>query len=114
MLLIGAGSLITYFVVLHYLSSVYTSIPLRKIPYYDSTNSTDSISFLVLSISTNTTSLKIGQAIGIDVRLNNTSSKVLIANHSDNWYLKGLGLKPCDDEMPFGIANYKGIIYKIT
>lgn len=108
MLLIGAGSLITYFVVLHYLSSVYTSIPLRKIPYYDSTNSTDSTSFLNLSLSANTTSLKIGQAIGIDVRLNNTSSKVLIANHSDNWSLKGLGLKPCDDEMPFGIAILQG------
>jgi len=107
-LLIGAGSLITYFVVLHYLSSVYTSIPLRKIPYYDSTNSTDSTSFLNLSLSANTTSLKIGQAIGIDVRLNNTSSKVLIANHSDNWSLKGLGLKPCDDEMPFGIAILQG------
>ena len=107
-LLIGAGSLITYFAVAHYLSSEYTSIPLRKIPHYDSTNSTISTSFLNLSLSTNTTNLKIGQAIEIDVKLNNTSSKVLIVNHSDNWSLKGLGLKPCDDEMPFGIAILRG------
>ncbi|MDE1843502.1 MAG: hypothetical protein KGH95_07635, partial [Thaumarchaeota archaeon] len=36
------------------------------------------------------------------------SSKVLIANHSDDWSLKGLGLKPCDSEMPFGIAILQG------
>ncbi len=104
----GAGSLITYFAVTHYLSSEYTSIPLRKIPYYDSTNSTVSTSFLNLSLSTNTTNLKIGEAIKIDVKLNNTSSKVLIVNHSDNWPLKGLGLKPCDYDMPFGIAILRG------
>jgi hypothetical protein len=107
-LLIGAGSLIAYFAVAHYLSSTYTSNPLQKISHYDSTNSTDSISLLDLSLSTNTTSLKTGEAIGIDVKLNNTSSKVSIANHLDSWPLKGLGLKPCDSEMPIGIAILQG------
>src|SRR5579864_7186347 len=73
----------------------------------NSTNSSDP-SFLDLSVSTNSTFLKTGQTIGIDITLNNTSSKTLTINHQNMWKLKGIGLHPCNSETPFGIAILEG------
>lgn len=106
-LIVGAGSLVAYFAILNWHSHAMSTPP-DNMPHYNSTNSTDLISFLDLFISTNSTFLKTGQAIGIDITLNNTSSKALIANQQNMWELKGLGLEPCDSEIPFGIAILEG------
>ncbi|MDE1766793.1 MAG: hypothetical protein KGI27_11060 [Thaumarchaeota archaeon] len=70
------------------------------------TNQT-SLSALKLYLSTNSTSIQSGQAIGIDVSLNNTSPQQLTLPVQDNWPINGLGSGGCSF-LPIGITILDG------
>jgi hypothetical protein len=92
--------------------SIHTN-PQAGLTFYDgkmkllvSTDNQDS-SALKLSLVTNSTTIRSGQAIGIDISLNNTSSKPLTLSSQDNWPINGLGLGGCSF-LPVGIAIAHG------
>ncbi|MGI0088500.1 MAG: hypothetical protein ACREBI_11180 [Nitrosotalea sp.] len=66
-----------------------------------------SLSALKLYLSTNSTSIQSGQAIGIDVSLNNTSLQQLTLPVQDNWQINGLGSGGCSF-LPIGITILDG------
>ncbi len=69
--------------------------------------SVESTSPLTLYLSTNSTSIQSGQAIGIDISLNNTGSQPLTLPGKDNWPINGLGSGGCSF-LPMGIAVLDG------
>lgn len=69
--------------------------------------SVDSTSLLKLYLFTNSTFIQSGQAIGIDISLNNTSSQPLTLPVQDSWPINGLGSGGCSF-LPIGIAILDG------
>ncbi len=66
-----------------------------------------SSSALRLVLSTNSTTIQSGQVIGIDISLNNTSSKPLTLAAQDHWPINGIGLGGCSF-LPIGIVIVDG------
>lgn len=81
-------------------------IPSMSIAEITQTKNQTSSDALELLLSTNSTSIKPNQTLGIDITLNNTSSNVLVKDSSDNWSMKGL-MGPCELD-PVGIDVYSG------
>ena len=69
--------------------------------------STSGSSSLRLYLSANSTSINSGQAIGIDISVNNTLSKPVIVYEQDNWAFSVMMLKPCS-HTPVGISILDG------
>jgi hypothetical protein len=78
------------------------------LPRYILANSTNDTSFLHIYLTTNSTVLRSGQTIRIDLVLNNTSQYQLIAKAQNRWSLQGLRLDPCRNAMPFGVTLLQG------
>ncbi|MDE1763877.1 MAG: hypothetical protein KGH88_06500 [Thaumarchaeota archaeon] len=72
------------------------------------TNSIRDTSFIKLFLTTNSTIIRQGQTIGVDIWISNTSSNNLTMNYDDNWPWKRLTLYPCVVGMPFGVALLEG------
>lgn len=107
-LIIGSGTAIGYFAVSNWWSHIDVTTFIQKTPYYDSTNSTNDTDLAKLFLTTNSTFIKQGQTIEIDLKLVNTSNKTLIANYENNLIPNHFGLAPCDVEMPIGIKILYG------
>ncbi|HKU32724.1 MAG TPA: hypothetical protein VJR22_02620 [Candidatus Nitrosotalea sp.] len=105
-LIVGAGIMITYFVILNWWSNTHATTTVTQISHYDSTNSTSDTS-LDLVLVTNSSIIQQGHAIGIDVLLNNTSAGQLTMKSQKDWPVKGLTWRPCTG-MPFGIELFNG------
>ncbi|MDE1830328.1 MAG: hypothetical protein KGI25_08395 [Thaumarchaeota archaeon] len=71
------------------------------------TNSIRDISFIKLLLTTNSTIIRQGQTIGLDISLNNTASNKLVLNSDNNWGLPDLSFDPCIPR-PYGIAVFNG------
>ncbi|MDE1725575.1 MAG: hypothetical protein KGH76_06750, partial [Thaumarchaeota archaeon] len=65
------------------------------------------VQFLHLSLSTNSSYIQYGHAIGIDISLNNTSSDTVTIGAASNPPRDDLNTGPCDN-VPFGIAILQG------
>lgn len=76
--------------------------------HLSNTNSIRDTSFIKLFLTTNSTIIKKGQAIGVDIWISNTSGNKLVINYDDNWSWKRLTLHPCVVGMPFGVALLEG------
>ncbi len=72
------------------------------------TNSIRDTSIIQLLLTTNSTVIKQGQTLGVDIWINNTSANNLTMNYDDNWPWKKLFLHPCVVGMPFGVALLEG------
>lgn len=72
------------------------------------TNSIRDTSFINLSLATNSTAIRHGQTVGVDIWISNTSGNKLTMNYDDNWPWKRLTLHPCVVGMPFGVALLEG------
>jgi len=68
---------------------------------------TNSSSALKLSLSTNSTIIQSGQAIGITMSVDNTSPSLLTMNTQNNWSMQGLDLGDCSS-LPMGVAILDG------
>ncbi len=71
-------------------------------------NSIRDTSFINLFLTTNSTVIKQGQAIGVDIWISNTSGNKMTMNYDNNWPWKRLALHPCVVGMPFGVALLEG------
>lgn len=76
--------------------------------HLSNTNSTRDTSFIKLFLTTNSTAIRHGQAIGADIWISNTSGNKITMNYDDNWSWKRLVLHPCVVGMPFGVALLEG------
>jgi hypothetical protein len=65
------------------------------------------LSALKLFLSTNSTSVQLGQAIGIDISVNNTLSKPVTALQKNDWAFSTYGIIPCS-QSPVGISILDG------
>ncbi|GEM_PF-1544598 len=82
--------------------------PLVSGIHLSNTNSIRDTSFINLSLATNSTTIRQGQAVGVDIWISNTSGNNLTMNYNDNWPWKKLDLYPCIVGMPFGVALLEG------
>lgn len=71
------------------------------------TNSIRDASFIKLLLTTNSTIIRQGQTIGLDISLNNTAPNKLVLNSDNNWGLPDLSFEPCIPR-PYGIAVFDG------
>jgi hypothetical protein len=63
---------------------------------------------LALAVSINSTEIKTGQSMGMDISLANTSTDKLVVNPDHDWPLRKWSLGPCVFHLPFGMALMKG------
>lgn len=66
------------------------------------------VSMLAFAMSINSTNIKVGDSIGIDISLANTSPNTLTVPPQHNWPLKKWSLGPCLFQIPFGMALMQG------
>ncbi|MFZ1077361.1 MAG: hypothetical protein WAN47_08040 [Nitrosotalea sp.] len=65
-------------------------------------------SMLSLDVSVNSTQIKAGQGIAMDIVLDNTSPNVLTLRPQHNWPVKQWSILPCLFHLPFGMALFEG------
>lgn len=75
---------------------------------FNSQPTTDDGSQLALAVSINSTQIKTGQSMGMDISLANTSPNTLVVNPQHNWPLRKWSLGPCVFHLPFGMALMQG------
>ncbi|MDE1863519.1 MAG: hypothetical protein KGI33_11495 [Thaumarchaeota archaeon] len=74
----------------------------------ESSTEDESESALVLDLSLNSTDIRPGQEMGMDISLTNTSPKTLVLDPDHNWPLRKWSMGPCLFHLPFGMALMKG------
>ena len=74
--------------------------------YHEGTE--NSGSQLALAMSINSTSIRPGQVMGVDISLANTSPDKLVVDPQHNWPLRKWSMGPCLFHMPFGMALMPG------
>lgn len=65
-------------------------------------------SVLSLAVSVNSTEIKAGNGIAMDIALANTSPDTLTLIPQHNWPVKQWSIKPCLFHLPFGMALFQG------
>lgn len=71
-------------------------------------NTDNAESQLALAVSINSTEIKVGQVMGMDISLTNTSPNTLVVNSQHNWPLRQWSMGPCLFHLPFGMALFQG------
>ncbi|MDE1763420.1 MAG: hypothetical protein KGH88_04140 [Thaumarchaeota archaeon] len=74
---------------------------------FGSQNTSDG-SQLAFAVSINSTRIKTGQSMGMDISLTNPSSTTLVVNPQHNWPLKKWSIGPCLFHLPFGMTLMQG------
>lgn len=65
-------------------------------------------SMLSFSASVNSTEIKAGKGIAMDISLQNTSPNTLVLSPEHDWPLKKWSMGPCLFHLPFGVALFQG------
>jgi hypothetical protein len=65
-------------------------------------------SMLSLNVSVNSTQIKAGQGVAMDIVLANTSPNVLTLRPQHNWPVRQWSILPCLFHLPFGMALFEG------
>ncbi len=63
---------------------------------------------LALAVSINSTEIKVGQTMGMDISLANMSPNTLVVKPQQNWPMKQWSMGPCLFHLPFGMALFRG------
>ncbi|MGI0047396.1 MAG: hypothetical protein ACREBB_09460 [Nitrosotalea sp.] len=96
----GIGSVVTLGIVLMFTMHSFNTVQPNTANYPES--------MLLLNVSMNSTQLRTGQGIGMDISLANTATHALTINPEHNWPLKKWSLLPCLFHLPFGMALLQG------
>ena len=96
---VGVGAIVTFGVIMLISPHIFT---------ISSQSNTGEGSQLALAVSINSTQIKTGQSMGMDISLANTSPDTLVVNPQHNWPLRKWSMGPCLFHLPFGIALMKG------
>ncbi len=75
---------------------------------YQSSSENTPPSMLSLSVSVNSTEIKTGRGIAMDIALGNTSPNTLVINPRHNWPIRIWSMGPCLFHLPFGMALLEG------
>lgn len=76
--------------------------------YGQKSETADAASQLVLVMSLNSTDIKPGQSMGMDISLTNTSPNRVVLDLEHNWPLRKWSMGPCLFHLPFGMALLQG------
>ncbi|HJU13251.1 MAG TPA: hypothetical protein VJ792_02205 [Candidatus Nitrosotalea sp.] len=69
---------------------------------------TEPESGIALAMDLNSTAIRTGQTMGMDISLTNTTPGVLTINPQHNWPLRKWSMGPCLFHLPFGMALMQG------
>lgn len=96
----GIGAAVTFGIVLMFTLHSFNTAQTNTENYPES--------MLQLNVSVNSTQVKPGQNVGMDISLVNTATHTLTINLEHNWPLKKWSLLPCLFHLPFGMALLQG------
>ncbi|MGI0087912.1 MAG: hypothetical protein ACREBI_08120 [Nitrosotalea sp.] len=100
---IGIGAIVTFGVIVSLSPNAF-----NLNHNYQSNSTNTSSSMLSFSVSVNSTEIKAGQGIAMDIVLDNTSPNSLVLNPQHDWPLKKWSMGPCLFHLPFGVALFRG------
>ncbi|MDE1829732.1 MAG: hypothetical protein KGI25_05370 [Thaumarchaeota archaeon] len=76
--------------------------------YNQQSGMSEAASHLGLAMSLNSTEIKLGQSMGMDISLTNTSPNTVVLDPEHNWPLRKWSMGPCLFHLPFGMALMQG------
>ncbi len=101
----GVGAIVTFGAITLFSPHSFNSVPNEENEEPQMENAESQLAF---AASINSTQIKTGQSMGMDISLANTSPNKLVVNRDHDWPLRKWSLGPCVFHLPFGMALMKG------